>query len=250
MGNNALCCCKADYYVNNSEIREDNNKTRAGRLQNSMKINTEINDFSKKPQFDNNLKAMKDQNMNPFDFSSDCIDNELIGKEERKIRLKQLEQSSSKLIIEMTNKNLNIFNQKFFISCVGLKDSLRGEKDGFTYFGCVNSDEAKNDFLISLPENEFDDRCLDRHFQIQFRITDFKYYIKDLGKGFGAFMKITEPYQLKTDLLINIGDSYIVVSIGEDDLKSNNEDQNACITDVSQTLTLKIFSGTYKYDPM
>ena len=250
MGNNLLCCCKGDYLVNNAEIREDNNRSRAGRLQNSMKINTEINDFTKKAPQLGNLNNLKD--FNTCDISNDNIYDEdlLMPIEERKAKLLKLESSADKLTIEISNKNFQISGQKLSITCRGLVNSLRKENDGLVYFGCINQDLIINDYLIKLPDSEFDERCLGRHFQIQFRLSDMKYYIRDLGKGFGAFMRISELYQLKTDSLINIGDSYIVVSIGEEDIKSNNEENNACVTDVSQCLTLKIFSGTFKFDPM
>lgn len=112
-----------------------------------------------------------------------------------------------------------------------------------------------NDYLIKLSEDtEVDDRSLGRHFQIQYKLSERKFYIKDLGKGFGAFMKIKNSYQLFTDSLINIGDTYIVVSIGEEETNNsnndNNEDRNTCITNVSMNLNLKIFSGTFKFNPM
>lgn len=83
-----------------------------------------------------------------------------------------------------------------------------------------------------------------------------KYFIKDLGKGFGAFMKISNFAFLKTDSLINIGDSYIVVYLGEDTgedtIKENVKDDKEmikCITDSNYSLQLKIYSGNLKIEP-
>lgn len=40
-----------------------------------------------------------------------------------------------------------------------------------------------------------------------------KYYIKDLGIGYGAFVKLTRPLVLKDNFLINMGESYIVANL-------------------------------------
>ena len=89
-----------------------------------------------------------------------------------------------------------------------------------------------------------------------------KYFIKDLGKGFGAFMRVVSSVSLKTDSLINIGDSYIVVSLGDDcnskdetdfNSNSNNDKINVgsgrCVTDSNYSLHLKIYSGQLKIEP-
>lgn len=111
-----------------------------------------------------------------------------------------------------------------------------------------------NDYLIKLnDENENDDRVYGRHFEVKFILHSMKYYIKDLGNGFGAFMKIKDKYQLLSDSLINIGDAYIVVSIGDEDINTSNdynEERNTCVTTISMNLNLKIYSGTIKFDPM
>lgn len=64
-------------------------------------------------------------------------------------------------------------------------------------------------------------------------------------------MKIKQSFQLNSDSLINIGDTYIVVSIGDEEIVGdNNDDKNTCITTSSMNLNLKIFSGTFKFNPM
>lgn len=117
--------------------------------------------------------------------------------------------------------------------------------------------------MFKLPEQDNEERCFGRHFQIKFNIAEEKYYIKDLGRGFGAFMKVINFTPLKPDSLINIGDSYIVVSIGEEeDNDSNNKNNNnsnsnnnnsnelnRCVTDNKLDLHLKIYSGQLKIEP-
>jgi hypothetical protein len=85
-----------------------------------------------------------------------------------------------------------------------------------------------------------------------------KYYIKDLGNGFGTFVKIQSESLLKDNSLINIGDSYLVCTMGvEDDtvMSEYASENNIKIPslgnrDSSEMLNVKIFSGNEKYDPM
>lgn len=80
-------------------------------------------------------------------------------------------------------------------------------------------------------------------------------------------MKVINYTPLKPDSLINIGDSYIVVSIGDEENNddeeynnkaksprnnSNNENSNElnrCVTDNKLDLHLKIYSGQLKIEP-
>lgn len=117
-----------------------------------------------------------------------------------------------------------------------------------------------------MTDQDNDERCYGRHFQIKFNLAEEKYFIRDLGKGFGAFMKVINCEPLKSDSLINIGDTYIVVSIGEVDgdlnkdsntigsssnVNENDENLNVnkCITDNNFSLRLKIYSGQLKIEP-
>jgi hypothetical protein len=85
-----------------------------------------------------------------------------------------------------------------------------------------------------------------------------KYYLKDMGFGFGTFIKIQSETILKDNSLINIGDSYIVCTLGieEDTIMSEYaSDLGVKLPshpnrDYSNLLNIKIFSGIAKYDPM
>ncbi len=94
------------------------------------------------------------------------------------------------------------------INAQGLQGSARNAKDGVTYFGCEkalrSSSErlgsvpgavatAINDFVIPIKEAEMAERHFGRHFQISFDRDKKKYYIRDLGKGFGVFVRIDYP---------------------------------------------------------
>ncbi len=57
------------------------------------------------------------------------------------------------------------------------------------------------------------------------------YKVKDLGIGYGAFVKLTAPLILRDNYLLNMGESYIVANL----IRSSQPDD-------SMKLRLKIFS--------
>jgi hypothetical protein len=87
-----------------------------------------------------------------------------------------------------------------------------------------------------------------------------KYSLKDLGNGFGTFIKIQSETLLKDNSLINIGDSYMVCTMGEQEEEKFNSDYvgsdfnmkipSSGNRDYENLLNIKIFSGNNRYDPM
>jgi len=82
-----------------------------------------------------------------------------------------------------------------------------------------------------------------RHFLIEYKIDRLKYYIRDLGIGYGTFIRLEYPLVLKDNHLINIGETFIVANIVSDSV-NNGKSQ----------LRLKIFgianSGETFYFPV
>ena len=80
---------------------------------------------------------------------------------------------------------------------------------------------------------------------IKFNPDDLNYYIKDLGFGFGTFIKIQEWTELKSNLLLNIGENYIVFSFGDDENEELEEEKNVD-NDINKEnynyLNVKVFS--------
>ena len=115
--------------------------------------------------------------------------------------------------------------------------SNRNKKDGYSYFGYYPN-EKKNeiDFILKQIEKNFEQRFIGKHFQIKFNPYDLKYYILDLGCGFGTFRKLINETIITDNFLINIGNSYIVFTYNDN---NNNED-------ILKTLRLKIFSGNLR----
>ena len=124
---------------------------------------------------------------------------------------------------------------KLHINKDHLDNSLRNEDDGKIYFGFqkdlnILNDKPYIDYLLQPKDNEYDNKFIGIHFEIRYDENEFKYFIKDLGSGYGTFIKLDEPLKIKNNLLINIGDTFIVFSF-----KENSEKQNILI--------LKLFTG-------
>ena len=105
------------------------------------------------------------------------------------------------------------------INKYGIENSLRNKNDGFVYFGYISEDKLKNEQnlidyeICPRDESIIDNKYIGRHFQIRFDEQNLSYYIKDLGIGFGVFIKVDKEIKIKHNLLINIGETYIIFSL-------------------------------------
>ena len=164
-------------------------------------------------------------------------------------KIKKVYPSSKKLILEiMSNKTSDNFIS-IEIDPYGYIDSKREKKDGITYFGYQNGDWGV-DYQFQNSDNYlYEDTFNGKHFMIQFNPDDLNYYIKDLGRGFGTFIKIQEWTELKNNLLLNIGENYIVFSLGDDENEEKEKDKeedingkNTFKNENNNCLNVKIFS--------
>ena len=152
-------------------------------------------------------------------------------------------------------ENTNNYKEKkkinIQINPLGYSKSKR-KKDGITYFGYRKEDDISEDNEIDISINPIDNEVVDekyngKHFQIRYNLDNLQYYLKDLGQGFGTFIKIIDWIEIKNNFLLNIGDNYLVFSIGienENDINENyilkNGDEDGLF------LNVKIFSGNSK----
>jgi hypothetical protein len=90
------------------------------------------------------------------------------------------------------------------------------------YSGGNEPNEIINDYLIQPKDSETGMRHKGRHFQIEYSIPDDAYFIKDLGVGQGAFVRIDTPLDLKDNHLINIGNSFMIVNLIQGNKQSMN----------------------------
>ena len=172
--------------------------------------------------------------------------------------LQKLVDKADKLEIAIINSLSENSNSTIEINSLGMvQGSKRKAKDGITYFGLIDEDnsyiDTNNnnnqdvDYIINTNEiiNEENNNLLGRHFRIRFDINTMKYYIKDLGRGFGTFKKIINKAKIKDSYLLNIGNSYIVCTFGVDEYYQ----EGMGIEDGDKTLNIKVFSEIPQTEP-
>ena len=171
------------------------------------------------------------------------IDNEQISVDINKI--KRVYSKSKKLKLEVMTYHSS---EKCIIAEIdpfGYINSERKKKDGITYFGSQAQNSGgifEVDFVMENKDNYYEDAFNGRHFMIKFNPDDLNYYIKDLGRGFGTFIKIQDWTELKNNLLLNIGENYVVFSLGEDEEEEEDEKEMDDANKNDNSLNIKIFS--------
>ena len=204
-----------------------------------------INNFNEKTNNNEEKKEIKEEEENSI------IDID---------KIKEVYHKSKMLFLELTSNNSNNNNSNnnnesiinkinIEIDPLGYSNSKR-KKDGLTYFGYAQKGKENGlDIILEPVDNEItDEKYFGRHFQIKFNPEDLNYYLKDLGHGFGTFIKILDWIEIKNNYLLNIGDNYLVFSIGlengndinENYIIKNNNIENGSI------LNVKIFSSNSK----
>ena len=239
--------------MKNSQLN-DNQEISASKL----KINI-INQTTKNPSLTNKPQLKRNQNNEDINIplnndlnTSNTNDNNIPSISVS--LLKQLVNKADKLEIEIINSLLLDSNTKIEINALGMvQGSKRKEKDGITYFGLIDEnnsyiDTTSNediDYIINANDIGENNNLLGRHFRIRFDINKMKYFIKDLGKGFGTFKKIIEKEKIKDSYLLNIGNSYIVCTFGLDEYYQEGDK----IEDDDNILNIKVFSEIPQTEP-
>ena len=183
-------------------------------------------------------------------FNQDNLQNILSQPDESEIeKIKEVIPKSQNLKIEIISSTTEPKGSILIINPLGLENGKRKSNDGISYFGYEeNTKNPTIDYLIKPREKQYDERFLGKHFQIRFNPNDLKYYLKDLGHGFGTFIKITNWIEIKNNFLLNIGENYIVFTIGlEDEIIMNENYSNKKQSDYENLLNVKIFSGDVKH---
>lgn len=116
-----------------------------------------------------------------------------------------------------------------------LENSLRKENDGKIYFGFQEGldtfkEEPFIDYCFLPIDKEYDEQYIGIHFQIRYDENNYQYFLKDLGSGYGTFIKLIGSLKIKNNLLITVGETFIVFIFDEDEKDNNN-------------IVLKIFTG-------
>ena len=220
------------YYTTCAKTSEKNENTNNKTI-NAKNSKNEINSDVKNIINENKIKNLSNS-LSKKKTNEKTNPNIQIEKNTKNNNLNESKKEKEKtcLDLEVINSwNLPIGLQ-LHIDEYGLKNSLRNQGDGYTYFG-FQTEESFNanpyiDYLLGPKDQEYDEQFIGKHFQIRFDNDTKKFYVKDLGNGFGTFIKLINEEKIKDNLLINIGETYIVFSFND-----NNENE----------LILKLFTG-------
>ncbi|OMJ67154.1 hypothetical protein SteCoe_35756 [Stentor coeruleus] len=150
-------------------------------------------------------------------FSSLTSPKVLNTEAELQNRIKLLENVRSDKVLKL--KVINTGNLPkgivFIINPRGLENSDREVLDGYTYFGCKKKSLEKviNDIIIPVNDSELTATQKSQNFMILYHIEKDTFIIRDLGKGFGPFIKVNHSYVIKDNWMINIGETFLVFGI-------------------------------------
>ena len=259
--NNAFIYTITEYKKTNHEIDddykenillEDTENTKIRKNQDIKEFHTNIHK-DQITESKNILSTMMNTNINKkHKIDNNKIMNNSNSSEKIQIRkdLFNINDKDSKY----TNLDLEVINSwnlpkglKLHINKDKLENSLRNAEDGKIFFGYDKdlasnknylSDSVKLDYLLMPKDNEYNEKFIGIHFVIKYDENNYKYYIKDLGSGYGTFIKLVSPLRIINNLLINIGDTFIVFSLNEE----------------NENISLKLFTGdeqteTYEFTP-
>ena len=214
--------------INNNTNMNDNNPI-------NTYYNSDLKTLSKTETTNNNRISMNKTQKMTINESKNAINKKTTEKKNSVINKENSDNKNSQncIIKEKKEKpclDLEVLNSwnlpiglQLHIDEFGLKNSLRNEADGITYFG-FQTEESLNtnpyiDYLVPPKDQEYDEQFVGKHFQIRYDNDTKTYYIKDLGNGFGTFIKLNDEEKIKDNLLINIGETYIVFSFNIDNEK-------------------------------
>ena len=258
--NNAFIYTITEYKKTNHEIDDDKENILFEETENTkIRKNQDIKEFHTNIHKDqiteskNILSTMMNTNINKkHKIENNKMMNNSNSSEKIQIRkdLFNINDKDSKY----TNLDLEVINSwnlpkglKLHINKDKLENSLRNAEDGKIFFGYDKdlannknylSDSVKLDYLLMPKDNEYNEKFIGIHFVIKYDENNYKYYIKDLGSGYGTFIKLVSPLRIINNLLINIGDTFIVFSLNEE----------------NENISLKLFTGdeqteTYEFTP-
>lgn len=132
--------------------------------------------------------------------------NFALSDQARRIRkLEKLKHSKKLLIYSLASEN-----EILEIHPNGLQNSRRKVPDGYVFFGCKLKEEGQivNDYKVHIRGSKNSD-YIGRCFLIYFKIESKSYWIKDLNKGPGVFIKLDYPLVMKDGMIMNIGNSFL-----------------------------------------
>ena len=155
-------------------------------LQKQSNFNSEILDGKKSynaRSFSNNINFISDyDSFTQYSYISGINDNHFYQEINYQPTANEII-SNKLLVIEDVEGDL-FFNQKLFLDAGGLKNGLRGKKDGFTFFGSLTHYHGKviNDFVLNLKDEVLSNLKVKIYFAIFFDRTLQKFFFKNVKK--------------------------------------------------------------------
>ena len=142
---------------------------------------------------------------------------------QKKFFLNEKIENNYKLILSDFESDL-LYGKNIKINAAGIKNSLRKQKDGISFFGIKTNNENKSDFILNLHKIILNHKkkIIENIFAIYFDQNDNKYYLQSLIKDSGEniYFKINEiGHQIKNKDKFLIGD--LIFSVG---IENNNND--------------------------
>ena len=119
------------------------------------------------------------------------------------------------LVLKILSSTALPANSALRITAEGYEYSLRDARDGMTFFGCKKRSHGENslkgdilnDVIMPLTDKEAAEKHRGRQFEIAYKPAQLSYWIRDLGVGFGVFLRLDEKARLRDNTLINIGEA-------------------------------------------
>lgn len=111
---------------------------------------------------------------------------------ENRLELLQSLGCSKNLTLKVINSGNLPKGTTLSITPKGIEKGFRNANDGYTFFGCKKKQKGQvvNDYVIPIKQNELGDHHRGRHFMVFYQIEKDSYWIRDLSKGFGVFVRL------------------------------------------------------------
>ena len=124
---------------------------------------------------------------------------------------------SSSVVLKVINSGPIAKDTRLVISYLGLEGSKRSACDGKVFFGSKRKEFGKvvNDIIIPVHKLTNKEQVRGRHFVICYSIEKDRFFLKNLNKGFGVYMRISFPIKVKGPMRVNIGTTLIDLAIVE-----------------------------------
>jgi hypothetical protein len=174
---------------------------------------------------------------------SSCLNDKIIKSNIKQSSLLQVEGASS-MNEDFTNYYLKGTKYLVNVKLKGFDGFYKDEKQK-ELLNYILPPEQINNIENKELENENSQEGL--FFKIYYNFISKKYYIKDLGNGFGTFIKLKDKFYITDNSLINIGDSYLLFSYNKPESDVNINEQIENLNNYG-TLYCQPYNGDKKYE--